>query len=111
MCRIKFNCSNANAAICGDYYFLSNYIVRNKICIYIKILAPLMNEKNHHCMLCLLDCVSVIQRVGVEDVEGAEDKGGNRSISQGKSCLEAEGEGRNGRREQVTVLSVYFPGG
>jgi hypothetical protein len=24
--RIKFNCSNANAAIHGDYYFLSIYI-------------------------------------------------------------------------------------
>jgi hypothetical protein len=33
---IKFNCSNANAAICGDYYLLSIYIVRNKTSIYIK---------------------------------------------------------------------------
>jgi hypothetical protein len=68
-----------------------------------------MNENNHYYMICLLDCVFVIQRIGIEDVEGAEDKGGNRSISQGKSCLEAEGEGRNGRREQVTIFNVYIP--
>lgn len=68
----------------------------------------LMNEKNHHCMICLLDHVSVVQRVGTEDSEGAEDKGGNGSVSQGKSCLETEGERTNGRREQVNILSVYF---
>jgi hypothetical protein len=39
LCRLKFNCSNANAAIRGDYYFLSIYVVRNKIYIYIKYLA------------------------------------------------------------------------
>jgi hypothetical protein len=39
ICRIKFNCSNANSAVRGDYYFLSIYIVRNKELLYIKILA------------------------------------------------------------------------
>jgi hypothetical protein len=28
ICRIKFNCSNANAAIHGNYYFLSIYLVK-----------------------------------------------------------------------------------
>jgi hypothetical protein len=49
ICRIKFNYSNANAAIRGDYYFLNIYIVRNKIHIYIKILALL---------ICMLDNLS-----------------------------------------------------
>jgi hypothetical protein len=44
ICRIKFNCSNANAAIRGDYYFLSICIVRNKIRIYIKILALIITQ-------------------------------------------------------------------
>jgi hypothetical protein len=44
VCRIKFNCSNANAAIRGDYYFLSIYVVRNEIYIYIEILAPLIAQ-------------------------------------------------------------------
>jgi hypothetical protein len=35
----RFTWGNANAAICGDYYFLNITIVRNKICIYIKIPA------------------------------------------------------------------------
>jgi hypothetical protein len=47
-----------------------------------------------------------MQRAGTEDAEGAEDEGGKGSISQGKSCLEAEGERKNGRREQVTILSA-----
>lgn len=58
-----------------------------------------MNEENYRCMIFLLDYISVVQRVGIEDSEGTEDKGGNGSISQGKSCLETEGEGRNGRGE------------
>jgi hypothetical protein len=36
---MKLNCRNDNAAIREDYYILSIYIVRNEICIYIKILA------------------------------------------------------------------------
>jgi hypothetical protein len=39
MHSIKFNCSNANAAIRGDYYFLSIYIARNEIYTYTKIVA------------------------------------------------------------------------
>jgi hypothetical protein len=39
LCRIKFNCIKANAAIRGDLYFWSIYLVRNKICISIKILS------------------------------------------------------------------------
>jgi hypothetical protein len=42
--RIKSSYSNANAAIRGDYYFLSIYIVSNKICIYVKILALLITD-------------------------------------------------------------------
>jgi hypothetical protein len=34
ICRMKFNCSNANAGVREDYYFLSIYIARKKICIY-----------------------------------------------------------------------------
>jgi hypothetical protein len=30
------------SAVSGDYYFLIIYIVRNKICVYIKILATIM---------------------------------------------------------------------
>jgi hypothetical protein len=40
----KKNCSNANAAVLGDYYFLNIYIVSNKICIYVKILALLITD-------------------------------------------------------------------
>jgi hypothetical protein len=34
----KFNCSNANAAIHGKYYFLRIYTATSNICIYIEIL-------------------------------------------------------------------------
>jgi hypothetical protein len=43
ICRIKFNCSNANAAIRGDSYVLSAYIVRNKI--YIATSRPTARER------------------------------------------------------------------
>jgi hypothetical protein len=43
ICRIKLNFSNDNAAIRGDYYFLSIYTVRNKICIYMKTLDLVMS--------------------------------------------------------------------
>jgi hypothetical protein len=44
--RIEFGCCSSNAAVSGDYsLFLSIYITRNKICIYIKILAPVINFK------------------------------------------------------------------
>jgi len=60
-------------------------------------------------MICPFDvCMFVTQRIWIEDAEGAEDKGGNWSISQGKRFLEAEGKGRNGRWEQVTILNVYI---
>jgi hypothetical protein len=44
ICRIKFNYSSVNAAVHGDYYVLSMYIVCNKICIYIKILAVVITR-------------------------------------------------------------------
>jgi hypothetical protein len=46
ICRVKFTCSNINAAIPGDYYFLSISIGRNKICIYIKILPITITQYN-----------------------------------------------------------------
>jgi len=58
-------------------------------------------------VICPFDvCVFVTQRIWIQDAEGAEDKGGNWSISQGKRCLEAERKGRNRRWEQVIVLNV-----
>jgi hypothetical protein len=48
ICGIKFNCSNANAAVHGDYYFLRICMVRNKICIYIKIQALLLPRMTCH---------------------------------------------------------------
>jgi hypothetical protein len=47
LCRIKFNCINANAAIHGVYYFLSIYVVRNKTYIYINILAVLITGHDY----------------------------------------------------------------
>jgi hypothetical protein len=40
--RIKSNFSNADAALNEDHYFSSIYTVRNKICVYVKILALVM---------------------------------------------------------------------
>jgi hypothetical protein len=57
ICRIKFNCANANVEIHGDYYFLSIYIIRNKICIYIKILALLIMAG---CQSMLYNCFFII---------------------------------------------------
>lgn len=62
---------------------------------------------NHLYMTCLSDvCMFIMQRIWIQDSEGAEDKGGDWSISQGKRCLEGEGNGTNTRGEQVTVSIV-----
>jgi hypothetical protein len=62
ICRITFNCSNANAAICGDYYILSTYEERNDKCTYIKILTLVIRKEQMGVSECVCVCVCVCMR-------------------------------------------------